>query len=395
MAQTNAIVVVNAGSSSIKFSLFGENGADLSVFLKGQIEGLYTDGTHFAAHDVGGELVAEKRWNGAATHDDAMRHLLDFVRTHLGDHRVKAVGHRIVHGGTDYAAPIRLDAEALARLDRLVPLAPLHQPHNLAPVRTVLDVAPHLVQVGCFDTAFHAVQPSLAQAFALPTEITDRGVRRYGFHGLSYEYIASLLPELDPSLAQARVIVAHLGNGASLCALRAGRSIASTMGFTAVDGLPMGTRCGTLDPGVIVYLLDEMKMGPREIERLLYKQSGLLGVSGISSDMRKLEASPDPRARLAIDLFIYRIGREIGSLAAALGGLDAIVFTAGIGKHSASIRRSVCRTAAWLGLVLDETANDSRASRISTLDSPVSAWVVPTDEELMIARHTRRLLTAV
>src|SRR5260221_7727905 len=396
MALSNALVVVNAGSSSIKFSLYAEDGTDLSVFLKGQIEGLYTDGTHFTAREVGSGPVADERWDGAAgTHDGAMRRLLDFVRTHLGGHRVEAVGHRIVHGGTDYAAPVRLDAEVLARLERLVPLAPLHQPHNLALVRTVLDLAPHLFQVGCFDTGFHAVQPPLAQAFALPAEITDRGVRRYGFHGLSYEYIASVLPELDPSLAQARVIVAHLGNGASLCALHAGRSVASTMGFTAVDGLPMGTRCGTLDPGVIVYLLDEMKMGPREIEPLLYKQSCLLGVSGISSDMRKLEASPDPRARLAIDLFIYRIGREIGSLAAALGGLDAIVFTAGIGEHSASLRRSVCRATAWLGLVLDETANDSRASRISTLDSPVSAWVVPTDEELMIARHTRRLVTAV
>src|SRR5260221_791621 len=268
MAQSNTIVVVNAGSSSIKFSLFGENGADPSVFLKGQIEGLYTDGTHFAAHDVAGELVAEKRWNGAATHDDAMRHLLDFVRTHLGDHRVEAVGHRIVHGGTDYAAPIRLDAEALARLDRLVPLAPLHQPHNLAPVRTVLDVAPHLVQVGCFDTAFHSAQPSLAQAFALPAEITDRGVRRYGFHGLSYEYIASVLPELDPSLAQARVILAHLGDRASLFALHAGRSVASTRGFAPGGGVATGSRGGTPDPGAIRYRLPRRKAGPPAAERL-------------------------------------------------------------------------------------------------------------------------------
>jgi acetate kinase len=393
MTKGNAIVVINAGSSSIKFSLFGTDGTDPSVFLKGQIEGLYTPGTHFSAREVGGNVVAEQRWNGEArTHDGATRRLLDFISTHLGEHRVEAVGHRIVHGGTAYAAPIRLDNTVLARLERLVPLAPLHQPHNLAPIRALLDIAPHLVQVGCFDTAFHTTQPPLAQAFALPAEITDRGVQRYGFHGLSYEYIASVLPELDPRLAQAKVIVAHLGNGASMCALSSGKSVASTMGFTAVDGLPMGTRSGTLDPGVILYLLDEMKMGARDIERVLYKQSGLLGVSGISSDMRALEASPDPRARLAIDLFVYRIGREIGSLAAALGGLDAIVFTAGIGEHSASLRRSVCRAAAWVGVTLDDEANESGVSRISTPGSRVSAWTVPTDEELMIARHTKRVL---
>ena len=294
MPRAGAIVVVNAGSSSVKFSLFDVSGPRLPVFLKGQIEGLYTDGARFAARDTAGGLVTEKRWESRLTHADAMRHLFDFVRSHLGDRKVEVVGHRIAHGGTDYTAPTRLDSDVLARLERLTPLAPLHQPHNLAPVRTTLDVAPQHPQVGCFDTAFHAAQPALAQAFALPAEITDRGVRRYGFHGLSYEYIASMLPDLDPRLAQARVIVAHLGNGASLCALHAGRSIASTMGFTAVEGLPMGTRSGSLDPGVILYLIDELKMGPRDIERLLYKQSGLLGVSGISSDMRALEASQNP-----------------------------------------------------------------------------------------------------
>ena len=393
MTKSNAIVVVNAGSSSIKFSIYGNDATEPSAFLKGQIEGLYTASAHFSAHEVGGNVVAGKWWDGeASTHDGAMQRLIDFIGTHLGDHRVEAVGHRIVHGGTAYVAPILLDSVVLGWLERLVPLAPLHQPHNLAPVRALLDIAPHLVQVGCFDTAFHMTQPPLAQAFALPAEITDRGVQRYGFHGLSYEYIASVLPELDPSLAQAKVIVAHLGNGASMCALSSGKSVASTMGFTAVDGLPMGTRSGTLDPGVILYLLDEMKMGASDIERLLYKQSGLLGVSGISGDMRALEASPDPRARLAIDLFVYRIGREIGSLAAALGGLDAIVFTAGIGEHSASLRRSVCRAAAWIGVTLDDEANASGVSRISTLGSRVSAWTVPTDEELMIARHTKRIL---
>jgi acetate kinase len=268
----------------------------------------------------------------------------------------------------------------------------LHQPHNLAPVKTILAMAPHLVQVGCFDTAFHAGQPTLAQAFALPPEITDRGIRRYGFHGLSYEYVASVLPHLDPGLAQARVITAHLGSGAGLCAMLAGQSVATTTGFTAVDGLPMGTRCGALDPGVILYLLDELKMGPREIKQLLYEKSGLLGVSGISSDMRTLERSQDPRAQLAIDLFVYRIGREIGSLAAALGGVDALVFTAGIGEHSASIRRSVCLAASWLGVTLDEAANNAGATRISSPESRVSVWVIPTDEELMIARHCQRVL---
>ena len=395
MAARDAIAVLNAGSSSIKFSLFGENGADLSVFLKGQFEGLYTDAAHFVAHDIGGGLVAEKRWDGASlTHGDAMRHFLDFARAHLGDHRVEAVGHRVVHGGTQYAAPIRLSRAVLAGLEKVVPLAPLHEPHNLAPIRTLLELMPNLPQVACFDTAFHTTQAPVAEAFALPAEITDRGVRRYGFHGLSYEYIASVLPDIDPHLAQAKVIVAHLGNGASMCAMRAGKSVASTMGFTAVDGLPMGTRCGNLDPGVILYLLDELKMGARDIERLIYKQSGLLGVSGISSDMRKLTASNDPRARPAIDLFVYRAGREIGSLAAALGGVDALVFTAGIGEHSVPVRAGICRAASWLGLILDEAANDAGASRISAPDSRVSAWVVPTDEELMIARHTRRLLAA-
>ena len=396
MPAGNAIVVVNTGSSSIKFTLFGEEGADLEPFLKGQIEGLYTGCAQFTAREAGTGLVTAERWTGdSVTHHGAMHRLLGFVHHHLGPHRVEAIGHRIVHGGVDYVAPVRLDADAVLRLERLAPLAPLHQRHNLAPVRSVFEIAPHLVQIGCFDTAFHAGQPPLAQAFALPAEITDLGVRRYGFHGLSYEYIASMLPQLDPDLAQARVIVAHLGNGASLCAMQDGQSVACTTGFTALDGLPMGTRCGALDPGIILYLLDEMKMGAREIERLLYKQSGLLGVSGLSGDMRMLEQSSDPRARLAIDLFIYRIVREIGSLAAALGGLDAIVFTAGIGEHSASLRRSVSQATAWLGLQLDETANAAGHSRISTPRSRVSAWVVPTNEELMIARHSQRLLATL
>src|SRR5208283_3934925 len=316
-------------------------------------------------------------------------------RSHQGGLNVVAVGHRVVHGGPDYTGPVRLDAEVVRRLDALTPLAPLHQPHNLAPIRMVLDMAPDLAQVACFDTSFHTAQPALAQAFALPPDITRRGVRRYGFHGLSYEYVMSALPQLDLKLARAKVVIAHLGNGASMCAVDAGKSVASTMGFTAVEGLPMGTRSGSLDPGVILYLLDEMKMDARAIERLLYKQSGLLGVSGISSDMRSLEASSDPSAKLAIDLFVYRIGRELGSLAASLGGVDALVFTAGIGEHAAPIRDRVCRDAAWLGVEFDPAANLQHGPRISKATSPIAAWVIATDEERMIAQHTQNLLLSM
>ena len=276
----------------------------------------------------------------------------------------------------------------LAALEKFIPLAPLHQPHNLAPIRALLERAPTLPQVACFDTAFHCGQPPVAQAFALPKAITDRGVRRYGFHGLSYEYIAQALPRYDARAAAGRTIVLHLGNGASMCAIADGKSVASTMGFTAVDGLPMGTRCGALDPGVMLYLMDELGMDARAIEKLIYQQSGLLGVSGISSDMRTLEASTEPTAKAAIDLFVYRIGREMGSLAAALGGLDAVVFTAGIGENSPSLRERVCRNAAWLGVELDSAANGGNGPRIATQASSVPAWVIPTNEELMIARHT-------
>ena len=273
-----------------------------------------------------------------------------------------------------------------------MPLAPLHQPHNLAPIRALFERAPEIPQVACFDTAAHRSNPLLAQMFALPKELTDAGIRRYGFHGLSYEYIASVLPQFDERAARGRAVVLHLGNGASMCALQAGRSVTSTMGFTAVDGLPMGTRCGALDPGVILYLMDERGMNARAVEKLLYHQSGLLGVSGVSSDMRALLESSEPDARLAVDLFVYRIGRELGSLAAALGGLDAIVFTGGIGEHAAPVRERVCRQAAWLGVELDEATNAKHGPRISTATSRTAAWAIPTNEELMIARHTRDLL---
>jgi len=273
-------------------------------------------------------------------------------------------------------------------LENLISLAPLHQPHNLAAMRALLEIMPTLPQVACFDTAFHRTQSDVAQRYALPRRFTDAGVRRYGFHGLSYEYIVSVLPELDATLAKARIIVAHLGNGASLCAIQNGRSIATTMGFSPLDGLVMGTRCGSLDPGVLLYLMDHYNMNARAMEQLLYYQSGLLGVSGISSDMRTLLASDDPQAKEAIDLFVYRVGREIGSLAAALGGLDALIFTGGIGEHAAGIRAKICRQAEWLGLELDDAANDAGAMGISTAGSKLSAWVVNADENLMIAHHT-------
>jgi acetate kinase len=381
---SDALLVLNAGSSSVKFSLYGlERGAPM-LELKGQIEGL-PDAAHFSA--PGGE----QRWSEPLKHEQATDFLLEWIEQRMQGRRLAAVGHRVVHGGTRYAAPVRVDAEVLARLEALVPLAPLHQPHNLAAIRRLAALRPGLAQVACFDTAFHRGQAEVAQAYALPPEITREGVHRYGFHGLSYEYIAQALPGVDARAAAGRTVVAHLGNGASMCALREGRSVASTMGFTALEGLPMGTRCGSLDPGVLLWLMDEKHMDARGIEDLLYHRSGLLGVSGVSGDMRTLLASDVPAARAAIDLYVYRIGRELGSLAAALGGLDALVFTAGIGEHAAPVRARVCREAAWLGVELDEAANEAGGPRISSASSRVSAWVIPTDEELMIARHTRRV----
>jgi len=391
---TDAIVVLNAGSSSLKFSVFA-GADDLPFVVGGQVSGLYTAAPRFTAKDGSGSAIAEKRWDAEAAldHEGAIGHIVEWLRSSYGhQHRLGAVGHRVVHGGMDFAAPVRVDGEVVTRLEKLIPLAPLHQPHNLAPIRALLQQAPGLPQVACFDTAMHRSNPPLAQMFALPKALSEAGVRRYGFHGLSYEYIASVLPRFDERAARGKTVVLHLGNGASMCALDAGRSVASTMGFTAVDGLPMGTRCGALDPGVILYLMDEHGMDARAVEKLIYSQSGLLGVSGLSSDMRELLASDQPQARVAVDLFIYRIGRELGSLAAALGGLDAIVFTAGIGERAAVVRERVCAQAGWLGVTLDPDANAQGGPRISTPDSRTAAWVIPTNEELMIARHTRELL---
>ncbi len=392
---SDAIAVLNAGSSSFKFSLFEKKADGIALVVRGQAEGLYTS-PRFVAKDAAGAVIGERSWAAGTTlgHDGALEYLVAFLRDKPGEHRLVGVGHRVVHGGLEYTKPVRVDASVLDALKKYVPLAPLHQPHNLAPIRALLDRLPQLPQVACFDTAFHRTQPPVAQAFALPKSITDRGVIRYGFHGLSYEYIASVLANHDARAAQGKTVVLHLGNGSSMCAMANRHSVASTMGFTAADGLPMGTRCGNLDPGVVLYLMDELKMDARAIEKLIYQQSGLLGVSGISSDMRTLQESSDPRAKAAIDLYIYRIGRELGSLAASLGGVDAIVFTAGIGENSAMLRERVCHDAAWLGVELDADANNRNASRISTAASRASAWIIPTNEELMIARHTVRLLAA-
>lgn len=385
------LLVVNAGSSSIKFKVY-----DAAVMedrgvarIAGQIAGIGSQ-PHFSlktgpAADLG-PLPAD------AGHGALLARLLDWLRQELGADTLGAVGHRVVHGGAEFAAPIAVDADVLAKLEAFVPLAPQHQPHNLAAIRAVAEIWPELPQVACFDTAFHRTQPKVAQLFGLPQSYYDDGVRRYGFHGLSYEYIAETLPGLLAGRPGGRVVVAHLGHGASMCAIRDGQSIATTMGFTALDGLPMGSRSGAVDPGLLLYLLEEKRLSAADLGRLLYDQSGLLGLSGESDDMRALLESGSPAARLAIDYFVYRIARELGSLAAALGGLDALVFTAGIGENAPEIRAEVCAQATWLGVTLDAAANTAGETLISTAGSAVSAWAIPTDEELMIARHTHRLV---
>ena len=384
------IAVLNAGSSSIKFALFeAEN-----LLFKGQVEQIGV-APRLTVKNADGEQVADDEWGSKeVNHDSATKIILQTAIGLLGGKHVDAIGHRVVHGGTDFAAPTTVTDSVIAALKELCPLAPLHQPHNLAPIETIQKAAPHLPQVACFDTAFHRDQPPVAQTFAIPRELTDSGIRRYGFHGLSYEFVSGRLRELDPDLASGRVIIAHLGNGASLCATRNGKSVAATMGFTAVDGLVMGTRCGAIDPGVLLYLMDEKGMDARAIEGLIYKKSGLLGVSGISSDMRSLRESSDPRAREATDLFVYRIVREIGSLAAALGGVDSIVFTGGIGQNDPATRREVIAGCAWLGAELDEAMNKGVEGRIDSRSSSLPVWVIPTDEERIIARHTAALVHA-
>ncbi|MBN8448031.1 MAG: acetate/propionate family kinase [Candidatus Accumulibacter sp.] len=390
----NLILVLNAGSSSLKFSLFAVPAAgEMRAVAVGQVEGLGT-APRLKVKDGAGERIADEQWDKSEVsgHAQALQRIAGLLRSRFQGSVLAGVGHRVVHGGPDYAAPLLVTPEAMRRLEDFIPLAPLHQPHNLAAIRAVQEVQPELPQVACFDTAFHQTQERVAQFYGLPYEYFEQGVRRYGFHGLSYEYIAAALPGIAPAVAGGRVVVAHLGSGASMCAMHAGRSVGSSMGFTALDGLLMGTRPGNMDPGIVLYLLQQEGMSAKQIEDLLYKRSGLLGLSGIGNDMRVLLASEEPRARLAIDHFVYRISRELGALAAVLGGLDALVFTAGIGENSARIRQLVCEKARWLGIKIDEAANELAGPRISSAGSGTSAWVVPTNEELMIARHTRKLL---
>ncbi|MDP1651818.1 MAG: acetate/propionate family kinase [Rhodocyclaceae bacterium] len=391
----DALLTLNAGSSSIKFALFqNDNPVPDRPELVGQIDGIGTK-PHLKVKDKAGNTLddADLPIKGEGQHRAALAHLVRWLQQHEAGWRIAGVGHRVVHGGESYSHPIRLNDAHVAHLKEFIPLAPLHQPHNLAGIEAMRNAMPGIPQVACFDTAFHRSQPPIAQLFALPRRITAQGVRRYGFHGLSYEYIADVLPQhLADGRAEGRVIVAHLGNGASMCGMLGRKSQASTMGFTAVEGLMMGTRTGALDPGVLLYLMDYAGMDAKALTHLLYKESGLLGVSGISSDMRVLLASDRPEAQEAIDLFCYRIVREIGSLAAAIGGLDALVFTGGIGEHAAPVREMVCQQLGWLGLELDAAANDTDSERISTPASHVAALVLPTNEEWMLARHTAELI---
>ena len=388
---SDCIAVVNAGSSSIKFGLF-DTGVDERLRFKGQVEQIGV-APRLTVKDSTGDVLAEKEWTAKELdHRSATRVILETMIGLNGGRPIAAVGHRVVHGGTDFTEPAFVSNRVLAQLKALCPLAPLHQPHNLAVIEAIAAAAPHIPQVACFDTAFHRSQPPLAQSFALPRDLTDSGVRRYGFHGLSYEYVSARLRSVAPEHAGKRIIVAHLGNGASLCAIEHGRSVASTMGFTAVDGLVMGTRCGSIDPGVLIYLMDERGMNARALEDLIYKKSGLLGVSGISADMRVLRGSQEPKAREAINLFVYRIVREIGSLAAALGGLDGLVFTGGIGQNDAASRSEIVAGCSWLGFTLDDDANSDHEERIEGISSKLPIWVLPTDEERVIARHTASLV---
>jgi acetate kinase len=388
------VVVLNAGSSSLKFSIYRRpesKGWELGA--RGQIEGIGTS-PRFSAKDGSGERLVDEALDKGVVRDGrgALDALAKWLRATYGGARVLGVGHRVVHGGARFAGPTIVTPQVLSDLRKLVPLAPLHQPHNLAAIDAVAEQLPDVPQVACFDTSFHRGQPEVAELVPLPREIREGGVQRYGFHGLSYEYIASVLPDVAPDIAHGRVIVAHLGSGASLCAMRDRKSIDSTLGFTALDGLCMGTRPGAVDPGVILYLFQNLGLSPKEVETILYKKSGLLGISGKSNDMRDLLDSTDPGARLAVNYFVYRAAKEIGALAASLGGIDALVFTAGIGENSPEIRSRICDASAWLGIDLDTNANSTKQTRISRTGSRVSAWVIPTNEELIIARHTGVML---
>jgi acetate kinase len=387
----NDIFTLNAGSSSLKFSLWEAETTGLRELFRGEIEKIGI-APHLSTREPSGRTVIDKRFDeGGAklSHEDLLRALFAWLSQQRRG-GFKAIGHRIVHGGATFTTPVRIDDHVMESLSKLAPLAPLHQPHNLSGIRICAALQPRVPQIACFDTAFHRTMDSVARRLGLPRVYEDEGVLRYGFHGLSYEYIANELRAIDPELSNGRVIVAHLGNGASLCAMHAGRSVDTTMSFTALDGLLMGTRPGALDPGAVTYLMRERTMSAVEIEDLLYHRSGLLGISGISSDMRTLLASDDSHAREAVDLFVFRVAREIGALLASLGGLDGLVFTAGIGEHASEIRSRVCARCAWLSVILDERANGAGQIRISTEASRVRVYVIPTDEERMIAEHTVR-----
>ena len=381
-----AVLVINAGSSSLKFALYRVRpGPGFEALQRGIVEEIGGAARMRIGPAATGEPIA------APDHPAAMQALLDWLAPKLDGLRLVAAGHRVVHGGVEHAAPVRVDETVMARLERLIPIDPLHQPHNLAGIRALMRARPGLPQVACFDTAFHRTMPEVAQRFALPDEIAEAGVRRYGFHGLSYEYLAEVLPDYLGPTADGRVIVAHLGNGASLCAMHGRKSVDTTMSFTPLDGLTMGTRCGAIDPAIPLYLMRERGMDVQAVSDLLHKRSGLLGLSGIGSDMRQLLASDRPRARLAVEHFVHRVAQGIGALSMSLGGLDALVFTAGIGEHAAPVRAQVCARAAWLGLELDEAANAAHGPCISATQGRVSAWVIPTDEERVIARQAHAL----
>jgi len=388
------ILTLNAGSSSIKFAVFDGDGATDTPRIIGKIAGIGSAPV-FSAKDSHGERLAPgtlATLDPAATHERLIAVLLPWLAVHCGAQPLLAVGHRVVHGGQFYAGPTQITPEVTAQLETLIPLAPLHQPHNLAAIRAVAKWQPDTPQIACFDTSFHRTQDRLAQLFALPRALSDEGILRYGFHGLSYDYIASALPEHLGTGADGRVIVAHLGNGASMCAMKNRASVATSMGFTALDGLMMGRRCGTLDPGVVLYLMQAKGMDAAEIETVLYKQSGLLGVSGLSNDMQVLQDSDDPQAREAIALFCYRAASSLAGLVPAIGGLDALVFTAGIGENSALVRRLICARLEWLGVALDPRANDAGEAVISTAASRVKILVIPTNEEVVVARSCRAVL---
>jgi acetate kinase len=383
------VLTLNAGSSSLKFAAFGVSGPAVTQLASGQIEGIGASAKGAVKPALGDKIaLTVDPTAGSVDHHAAMRSILGWLQTAGYDSAVAAVGHRVVHGGPDLVDPMLVDADTLAKLRALIPLAPLHQPHNIAGIEAAMRAFPSVPQVVCFDTAFHRSHPFVSDTFALPRSFYDEGVRRYGFHGLSYEFITHKLRSIAPHIAREDVIVAHLGNGASMCAIHDGRSVASTMGFTALDGLPMGTRCGQIDPGVLLYLMAEKKMGAEEISDLLYKNSGLKGMSGVSQDMRELEASSAPTAREAIDYFVARVRRELGALAATLGGAEAIVFTGGIGEHSWRVREAVLKGMEWMGVRVDPEANRANSQIISVQSSPTVVFVIPTDEERMIADHT-------